>query len=106
MLHNVWFQYLTRIRFAPRRANLRSLRARLESRRIESRLEALEVRVLPAATPLVTAFFRSSPTTQDTSASSVTYGVIFNESVTGVDASDFKVTTKGGVGFANPLVVS
>jgi hypothetical protein len=46
--------------------------------------------------PVVSSVLRSSPTTQNTSASSVTFGVNFSEAVTGVDATDFSLYTTGG----------
>ncbi|MHA4845870.1 T9SS type A sorting domain-containing protein, partial [Flavitalea antarctica] len=45
--------------------------------------------------PSVSAILRSSPTTQNTTATSVVYAVNFSESVTGVDVSDFTLTTGG-----------
>ncbi|HTE28565.1 T9SS type A sorting domain-containing protein [Flavitalea sp.] len=45
--------------------------------------------------PSVSGIPRSSPTTQNTTATTVVFAVNFSESVTGVNASDFTVTTGG-----------
>src|SRR4051812_38157717 len=60
------------------------------------RVEELEWRVVPAA-PIVLSMNRSSPTAQTTSVGSVQYAVTFDQSVTGVDETDFKITTIGTV---------
>src|SRR5262249_11890958 len=85
---------------------------RIESRSIGRRaaprrpvVEELESRLAPAA-PIVTAIIRSSPTQQQTSASPVTYSVRFDQSVTGVDATDFRVVTDGTVPSNVPISVS
>src|SRR5258708_2204487 len=67
-------------------------------------LERLETRTLPA--PVVTAINRMTPAAAETSASSVTYAVSFSTSVSGVDATDFKVTTAVGVKTATPVSIS
>ncbi|WP_189347855.1 DUF4347 domain-containing protein, partial [Undibacterium macrobrachii] len=46
-------------------------------------------------TPSITSIVRQSPATATTNASSVTYAVSFNESVSGVDISDFSLTKTG-----------
>ncbi len=67
-------------------------------------LERLETRTLPA--PMVTAIDRSVPSTAVTDATSVTYAVDFNTNVTGVDATDFQVTTAVAVQATTPVVVA
>ncbi len=52
---------------------------------------------LPAIAPAMIASNRYDPTTTATGATSVTFRVTFNDPVTGVDASDFLVTTTGSV---------
>ena len=52
---------------------------------------------LPAAAPAVSSINRFNPFSQNTGASSVTFRVTFNTPVTGVDVSDFAVTTTGAV---------
>ena len=55
--------------------------------------------------PVVTSISRSAPTGGLESGNVVTYAVTFNESVTGVDASDFRVVSGGGASFAGPMVI-
>ena len=50
------------------------------------------------APPSVTSIVRSIPTSSFTNASSVTFGVNFSQPVTGVDISDFTLTTTGVTG--------
>ncbi len=45
--------------------------------------------------PIITSIVRQSPTNQVVSGSNVTFRVTFSETVTGVDASDFVVSTSG-----------
>jgi hypothetical protein len=45
--------------------------------------------------PAVSSVLRSNPTTQNTTATTVTYAVNFSEAVTGVDAADFSLATTG-----------
>src|SRR5207249_705619 len=71
--------------------------------RSQPRLEELENRVTPAA-PVVTSILRTTPTGQFTNATSVSYTVNFNQAVTGVDATDFAVTTNGAVAITPPVV--
>lgn len=52
---------------------------------------------LPAVPPAVTSIKRYDPFSERTGAESVTFRVTFNTAVTGVDASDFALTTTGGV---------
>jgi rhamnogalacturonan endolyase len=52
---------------------------------------------LPAAPPAVNSINRFNPFSQNTGASSVTFRVTFNTPVTGVDVSDFALTTTGAV---------
>ncbi len=52
---------------------------------------------LPPLPPAMIASNRDDPTTTTTGATSVTFRVTFNDPVTGVDASDFLVTTTGSV---------
>jgi len=47
--------------------------------------------------PTVSSIVRTTPATATTNASSVSYTATFSDSVTGVDASDFLVSTTGGV---------
>ncbi|NDH04392.1 hypothetical protein EBX93_00535, partial [bacterium] len=49
---------------------------------------------------------RGKPLATDTNASAVSFNVRFNETVTGVDSSDFELVLSGGVTVANPLFVS
>ncbi len=67
-------------------------------------VERLETRVVPA--PLVTAISRFNPAPPNTSATSVTYAVTFDNIVTGVDATDFQVTTGGSAKASTPVGVS
>ncbi|HXL55739.1 MAG TPA: T9SS type A sorting domain-containing protein, partial [Chitinophagaceae bacterium] len=48
--------------------------------------------------PIVTSINRQSPGTETTDATSVTYRATFSESVTGVNATDFTLTTSGVTG--------
>ncbi|MDO8953176.1 MAG: hypothetical protein Q7U86_11160 [Draconibacterium sp.] len=52
---------------------------------------------LPKGMPVVLSVKRQSPTTENTSASKLTYLVTFSKTVSGVDISDFKLTTEGTV---------
>jgi autotransporter-associated beta strand protein len=52
---------------------------------------------LPAPAPAVNSINRYDPSTVNTAATSVTFRVTFNTPVTGVNASDFTVTTTGSV---------
>src|SRR3954463_5469842 len=63
-------------------------------------VEVLESRIAPAA---VVSILRAAGAAPETAAASVDYTVTFDESVTGVDATDFVVFT-GGDAHANPLV--
>jgi membrane-bound inhibitor of C-type lysozyme len=56
--------------------------------------------------PLVTSINRSTPTTPVTSLGTVSYAVTFGRSVTGVAASDFRVTTTDSVVTSGALGVS
>jgi hypothetical protein len=56
--------------------------------------------------PVVTAIARSNPTGATSTGGSVAYTVNFNEPVTGVDSTDFRVGTSGGAAAAGPVVVS
>src|SRR5689334_22561631 len=68
-------------------------------------LETLEPRLTPT-TPAVLSILRTTPAGPLTNATSVGYIVTFDQPVTGVDASDFHLTTGGGVQAAPPVVVS
>src|SRR5262249_41897777 len=68
-------------------------------------LEQLEDRVV-LTTPSVVSINRLLPLGPLTNASSVSYSVAFNESVTGVDPTDFRVVTGGTVQAATPGPVS
>src|SRR5437763_1965890 len=59
------------------------------------RLETLENRLTPTA-PSVSSIVRSSPLGPNTNAVSVSYTVTFNQAVSGVDPTDFKVAATGG----------
>ncbi|HWS88315.1 MAG TPA: HYR domain-containing protein [Pyrinomonadaceae bacterium] len=52
---------------------------------------------LPAVVPAAVSINRFDPFAEKTGATSVTFRVTFNQAVTGVDASDFALTTTGGV---------
>jgi rhamnogalacturonan endolyase len=52
---------------------------------------------LPPTSPAVNSINRFNPFSQNTGASSVTFRVTFNTPVTGVDTSDFALTTTGAV---------
>src|SRR5215470_12229651 len=67
-------------------------------------VDELECRLAPAA-PLVLSINRLAPALPNTSAASVQYTVAFDQSVTGVDAADFKVTTTGALAVTTPVVV-
>jgi hypothetical protein len=66
-------------------------------------IETLECRVMPA---YVLQIAKSDPATIVTSASSVSYEVDFDSDVTGVDPSDFFVTTSGSALMTGALVVT
>src|SRR5579862_9434358 len=67
-------------------------------------LELLEARIEPA--PFVQFINRTTPVGPITNATSVNYTVVFTESVSGVDPTDFKVTTSNSVKAALPVAVS
>ncbi len=69
-------------------------------------LEPLERRLMLTAMPAVVSINRDLPLGQNTSASTVSYSVIFNESVTHVDSSDFRVITSGTVAATTAVAVS
>jgi hypothetical protein len=52
---------------------------------------------LPEGMPVVLSVNRQSPTEENTSADHVTYLISFSKTVSGVDVSDFKLTTEGTV---------
>jgi hypothetical protein len=52
---------------------------------------------IPAGMPTVMSVKRQSPTDENTSTNKVTYLVTFSKTVSGVDISDFKLTTEGTV---------
>ena len=56
--------------------------------------------------PVVTSIDRATPVGHYTSATSVDYTVAFSQTVTGVDATDFKVITDGGLHAQTPVAVS
>src|SRR5690348_6871626 len=81
-----------------------SERAKRVRKRIRSCVaEALEGRWL-LTTPVVSSINRSSPAGPITAATSVSYAVAFNTSVSGVDSTDFKVVTGGTAGAGTPAV--
>src|SRR5262245_19118973 len=106
MFHDVWSRFLSRARLALREGTHGNRSNRLRLRGTPSKMEHLESRVLPSVTPLVLAIARANPSTQQTNATSVSYSVTFNESVTGVDPTDFLVTTSGALQAAPAVVVS
>ena len=65
-------------------------------RKIPAVVAMLEERVLMATDPLVTSILRAVPLSQTTSATSVSYTVTFDEAVTGVNPSDFRLTETNG----------
>jgi hypothetical protein len=67
--------------------------------------EQLENRLTPAA-PVVLFFTPATPVIPYTNATSVTYSLLFGESVTGVDANDFKISVSGALQTASPVVVT
>src|ERR1051325_10039709 len=75
-----------------------------QRRRITPWLEALENRLTPVA-PKVLSIARSSPGPL-TNATSVSYAVTFDQSVTGVPPADSHGTLSGGAQAAPPAVVS
>src|SRR4051812_25840089 len=76
-------------------------------RRIPAVVARLEDRVLMATSPTVAAIVRAVPLSQFTSASSVSYAVTFDRAVTGVDSTDFRLTTSnGGLQAPAPVVVT
>src|SRR5580765_2925639 len=81
--------------------------ATLEGRRrppFAPHVEELEWRFAPAA-PVALSIDRATPALPNTSAASVVYAVAFDQSVTGVDAADFKVATNGTLTATTPVVV-
>lgn len=103
MLDNVWKEWLDRIRLSGRRDTQRALHRR--GRCVRERVEVLEDRIVPAVTSVLS-IARTVPTTTEITTPSVAYTVNFNTSVTGVDASDFRVVTDGTVKAASPIVVT
>ena len=61
--------------------------------------------MVPAA-PVVLSINRNAPRSRIPGAASVQYTVTFDQSVTGVDAADFKVTTTGSLAATTPVVVA
>lgn len=101
MLVNVWQETLDYVR----RSFLTGTKRRAsQSRRRSSKgvVEVLECRVLPA----VVSILGTAPAIGTTNVPSVTYTVTFDTAVTGVDASDFRLTTTGSVVAALPFVVT
>jgi hypothetical protein len=68
-------------------------------------LEELEGRVVPTA-PVVLSINRNSPALPNTNAASALYTVTFDQSVSGVNAADFKVTTTGSLTATTPVVIA
>jgi hypothetical protein len=83
----------------------RGANPRKQALRRHPAIEQLENRLTPAA-PVVLSINPATPATPITSASEVTYSVTFGDSVTGVDAADFKVVTTENVQTAAPVVVT
>ena len=66
------------------------------ARRVRLGLETLEDRTLPSGgSPFVESINRANPAGPVINASSVSYTVTFNETVTGVDATDFQLALGG-----------
>jgi hypothetical protein len=83
---------------------VRRKNARRPVARSRLRLEQLEDRIVPT-TPNVLSILRQAPLGPTTNASSVTYAVVLNEPVTGVNTTDFEVVTDGSVPDTVPLAV-
>ncbi len=74
-------------------------------RQVALSLEPLEARWTPVA-PKVTSILRAAPVGPTTGAASVSFTATFDQSVTGVNAADFRVSLSGSVQAASPVVVS
>src|SRR5262245_24802325 len=79
-------------------------RGRIRVRRLRPTVEEMERRLTPT-TPVVLSINRTTPAGPNTSATSVVYTATFDQSVTGVNAADFQVTTSGAVKSTPPVVV-
>jgi hypothetical protein len=64
------------------------------------------VAIFQIAPPKVLSVNRTTPSLSNTSAASVVYTVTFDQAVTGVNASDFKVTTSGNLAATAAVVVA
>jgi hypothetical protein len=96
-----WRRWLFHV-LTKRKSHTRSRRPR-----VQLDLELLENRTLPSGLiPSVLAINRATPVGPETNATSVSYSVTFNESVTSVAAGDFQVTTDGATQAASPVAVS
>lgn len=94
MLISLWSRFLMRL-FGTDAGH--SVRKSSPLRRsIAPRLEPLEKRAL--LTPHVLSIDRSVPASATTNSATVTYVVKFDQSVTGVDPTDFSIATSGTVG--------
>src|SRR4051812_30134409 len=72
-----------------------------------SAVDLLESRVLfSSGFPIVQSMLRGTPSSPGTSASAVSYLVTFDQPVTGVDSSDFKVITSGGASASSTVLVT
>ncbi|MDB5387319.1 MAG: hypothetical protein JWM11_2965 [Planctomycetaceae bacterium] len=102
MIMPTWRELLNSLWIA-RRAGAIS-RKRRPNRALVSGIEVLECLVMPA--PFALSISRSDPAQELTNASSVSYEVDFDSDVSGVDPSDFRVTTYGSVQMTGALVVT
>ncbi len=100
---SVFERWIKRALFSTRTARMGSTRSGMKRKRLS--VEALEERLVPAA-PHVLSINYLNPATEDTGAASVTYALTFDQAVTGVAASDFKLVLIGGVQAASPVVVN
>src|SRR5579862_4620231 len=99
------FQHWLRSAARSLRRQSRRKRKHLSPARYQPRVEQLEDRLVPT-TPSVLSINRAVPVGPITNASSVNYAVTFNQSVTGVDATDFKAITSGSVQATSPVAVA
>jgi hypothetical protein len=94
---SVWRNWLKRL--------LQPHDGRRRPRRLTPRFEQMETRLTPAA-PTVLSINRMNPLAPNTGASSVNFAVTFDQSVSGVNAADFKVTTTGSAIANAPIAIS
>jgi len=93
-MKHTWRQWLSKFLGERGRASASSSR-----RRVRPTLEFLEDRTLPSGvSPFVQSIDSTTPVGPITNAARVSYTVTFNEAVTGVDPTDFKLVLGGTVG--------